>query len=67
MSQLSCRHGPRRRDGENKRLTMNQSEVETPLLEWMSRAEGHPRSESHALTLTVEDDALVAKEYLLPW
>lgn len=45
---------------------MNQSEVET-LLEWMSGAEGHPQSESHALTLTVEDDALVAKEYLLPW
>lgn len=67
MSQLSYRHGPRWRDGENERLTMNQSEVETPPLEWLSRAEGHQRSETHALKLRVEDGALVAKEYLLPW
>lgn len=51
MSQLSCRHGPRWRDGENERLMMNQSEVETLALEWLSRAEGQPRSETHALTL----------------
>lgn len=67
MSQLSCRHGPRWRDGENERLRMNQSEVETAPLEWLSRAEGHPRSETHALTLREEDDAPVAREYLLPW
>ena len=67
MSQLSCQHGPRCRDGENESLTMNQSEVETLALEWLSIAEGHPRSETHALTLREEDNALVAKEYLLPW
>lgn len=46
---------------------MNQSEVEMAPLEWRSRAEGHPLSESHALISRVEDNALVAKEYLLPW
>lgn len=44
---------------------MNQSEVETTLSEWLSRAEGRQRSETHTLTLRVEDDAPVAKEYML--
>lgn len=40
---------------------MNQSEIETLPKGWLSRIEGHPWSETHALTLRVEDDALVAK------
>lgn len=57
-----------RRRRENERLTMNQSEVETPPSEWRSGAEGQPRSETHALASRVEDDAApVAREYLLPW
>lgn len=65
MSQLSDR-AKMGETGENERLTMNQS-WRWGLLEWLSGAEGHPRSETHALTMRVEDDALVAKDYLLPW
>lgn len=60
MSQLSCQH---EQEGENKRLTMNQSEAETTPSEWLIRAEGRQRSKTLTFTLRVEDDAPVAKEY----
>lgn len=62
MSQLSSQHG---QNGENERLTMNKSEVETTLSEQLSCAEGRQHSDTHTLTSRAEDDAPVAKECMV--